>query len=281
MFERISNGFAMARSSWRVIMSDKKLLWYPVVSGILFILVVASFVVPLAALRDKINLFDGNNRPTPLFYVIAFAFYFCTYFVVIFCNAALISCAMLRFNGERATLGDGFRAAMSRLPQIFAWALVSATVGVLLKLIENAHEKAGYWVAAILGTAWSIMTFFVVPILVVERVGPFEAVSRSISVMKKTWGESLAGNVGIGLFMFLLAIPIVILFVVAIVVMTKMFAVGIVLLVAAAILLILHMAVGAAMNTVFLTAVYQYATTDRIPDGFERETLAHAFTSKA
>lgn len=93
---------------------------------------------------------------------------------------------------------------MSRLPQIFAWALVSATVGVLLKLVENAHEKIGQFISAILGTAWTVVTFFVVPVLVVEKVGPFEAIKRSIALLKKTWGEALAGNFGLGLFMFLL-----------------------------------------------------------------------------
>jgi hypothetical protein len=284
MFERISNGFAMARSSWRVLMGDKKLLWFPVVSGILFIVVVASFFVPLAVLEQngKIHLLDGNNnRPTPLGYGVIFAFYVISYFVIIFCNAALVSCALLRFNGESPSLGDGFRAAMSRLPQIFAWAVVSASVGLLLKIIENAHEKAGAFIASILGTAWSIMTYFVVPILVVEKVGPFEAVSRSISVMKRTWGEALSGKIGMGLFLFLMAIPIILLFVVAIVVMGSSHALGIVLLITAGIALLWYMAVSAAMHTVFMTAVYQYATTDRVPDGFERHTLAHAFAAKA
>ena len=110
---------------------------------------------------------------------VSFAFYFSTYFVIIFCNSALISCAMMRFNGQEPSVGDGFRMAMSRLPQIFAWALVSATVGMLLKVIENAHEKVGYYISMLLGAAWSIMTFFVVPVLVVEKTGPFEAVGRS------------------------------------------------------------------------------------------------------
>ena len=119
--------------------------------------------------------------------------------VTIFCNSALLGCAFLRFNGENPTVGDGFRTAFARLPQIFAWALVSATVGLLLKLVEQAHEKVGQFVASLLGTAWSIMTYFVVPVLVVEKTGPMEAVSRSVALLKKTWGEALVGRMGIGL----------------------------------------------------------------------------------
>src|SRR5207253_3467323 len=135
-------------------------------------LVVASFAVPMVALDvwNKPNQGPRFNGIPVWTFAVAFLFYFCTYFVTVFCNAALVSCAFLRFNGESPTVGDGFRAAMARLPQIFAWALVSATVGVLLKVVENAHEKVGAIIADLLGLAWSIMTFFVVPILVVEKV---------------------------------------------------------------------------------------------------------------
>jgi Family of unknown function (DUF6159) len=141
MFERISNGWSMARSIWHVLMSDKKLLLFPMVSGILSLLVLASFAVPLLALRQYNEVFDARGRPQMWVYPIIFAFYFCSYFVVIFCNAALVSCALLRFNGQESTLGDGFRAAMARFPQLLAWALVSATVGFILKMIENINEK--------------------------------------------------------------------------------------------------------------------------------------------
>jgi hypothetical protein len=280
MFERISRGFSMAKSSWRVIMGDKKLLLFPVVSGILLLLVIATFFIPLAVLHEKGKVIQANGKPEVWVYAFMFCFYVVSYFVIIFCNAALTSCALMRFNGESPTLGDGFRAASARLPQIFAWAVVSATVGILLKMIENAHEKAGYWVAAILGTAWSIMTYFVVPILVVEKVGPFKAVSRSISVMKKTWGESLTGNVGIGLFMFvlflLIFIPIgLVIFLAAQAGAGNAIIIG--LIVVAVIAYLWFMALSAAMHTVFLSAVYQFATSDRVPDGFERETMLTAF----
>ena len=89
-----------------------------------------------------LNVNNGANQPVWT-YLVAFAYYFCNYFVIVFFNAALISCALLQFHGETPTLGDGLRAAWSRLPQILAWALVSATVGMLLKAVENVHEKAG------------------------------------------------------------------------------------------------------------------------------------------
>ncbi len=277
MFDRISNGWSMARSSWHVLMNDKKLLLFPIVSGILSLLVLASFAIPMGVLHTQGKLLDAQGNLQAWVYPIIFAFYFCSYFCVIFCNAALVSCALLRFNGQESTLGDGFRAAMSRFPQILGWALVSATVGLLLKAIEQANEKVGYWVSTLLGAAWTIMTYFVVPILVVEKLGPFEAISRSTSLLKKTWGEAIGGRIGLGIFLFLLAIPIILFMVVGFVVLSKSLTIGIIMLVAGGIALLLYTAVSAALSTILLTAVYQYAAHNRIPDGFEPETISRAF----
>jgi hypothetical protein len=283
MFDRISNGFALARSSWVVLMKDKHLLVFPVVSGILFVVVVASFVVPLATLVDwnKVQQQANNNRVPPWAYAVAFAFYFCTYFVTIFCNSALLGCAFLRFNGENPTVGDGFRTALARLPQIFAWALVSATVGVLLKVVENANERVGQFIAGLLGTVWSVMTFFVVPVLVVEKVGPVEAVSRSVALLKRTWGEALVGRMGIGFVLFLLALPILLVFLAGgYLLAAGMVPVGVAMLVAGGVLLLIYLAVSSALHTILLAALYQYAADNRVPQGFEREMFAGAFTPK-
>ncbi len=282
MFQRISNGFALAGSTWRVLTRDKHLLVFPMVSGFLFLMVVATFLVPLATLVDW-NQFEqqmqkNNNRPPVWAYGVMFAYYFCTYFVIVFCNAALVSCALLRFNGENPRVADGFRMALARLPQIFAWALVSATVGVLLQAIEAAHEKLGEFVAGLLGTAWSVMTFFVVPVLVVEKVGPVSAVGRSIGLLRKTWGEALVGNMGLNFILFLLAIPCVLLLIVGgVLVAQGMQVAGIALLVGAGIGFLMYMAVSSALHTIFLAALYQYAADGRVPAGFDRNVMASAF----
>jgi hypothetical protein len=285
MFDRISNGMALARSSWGVLVKDKHLIVFPIVSGILFVLVLASFIIPMATLVDW-AAFDkhmqaNNNQPPIWVYPVSFAFYFCSYFVIIFCNSALISCAMMRFNGEEPSVGDGFRMAMARLPQIFAWALVSATVGIVLKAIENANEKIGYYVAMILGTAWSVMTYFVVPVLVVEKTGPFEAVSRSINLLKRTWGEALVGKLGLGFFMFLLFLPILAIFIVGILALANGQApLGAALLVMGVLGILIHSAIASALNTILLAALYQYAAEDRVPDEFDRDTFEGAFQPK-
>ena len=205
MFDRISNGWTLAKQSWRVLMLDKELLLFPLISGISCLMVLASFAVPLYSTRYFQTVMDDGGQVTqdPVAWIILFAFYFANYFVIVFFNTALIACAIIRFRGGDPTVMDGLRAASSRLPQILAWALVSATVGIILRGIESYSEKAGAFAAALLGGAWSIATYFVVPVLVVEKVDPLNAVKRSFAVLRKTWGESLSANFGIGIITFL------------------------------------------------------------------------------
>src|SRR5579859_817357 len=182
MFDKLSNSFALAKASWNVLLSDKKLLVFPIVSGLCCVLVMATFAAPFLFKPQLLDFLGDNEGINPPIWVypVAFAYYFCNYFVVVFCNSALITCALIRFNGGEPTLADGFRAAWSRLPQIAAWAVVAATVGLILKAIENSNDKVGRFISGLLGVAWSVLTFFVVPVLVVEKVGPIQAVKRSV-----------------------------------------------------------------------------------------------------
>jgi hypothetical protein len=280
MFDRISRSFALAKSSWQVLREDKKLIVFPIVSGIACLFVLLSFAIPMAVLFAQNNIQLDDGKPPWWTYVVAFAYYFCSYFVIIFCNAALVSCAIMKFNGEQPTLKDGFQAASARLPQIFAWALVSATVGVLLKLIENVHEKVGQIVSAILGTAWSVITYFVVPILVVEKMGPFQAIKRSIAILKKTWGEALMGNVGLGLFMLLLSLPGVLVLFLGGWLFSQSVALGATVSILGLIYLLACSAISSALGTIFLGALYQYAAFEKVPAGFDAADMRAAFRAK-
>jgi hypothetical protein len=282
MFERISNSFALARSSWHVLRTDKKLVLFPLISGLAALLVLASFAIPIGVLAAKGHIQLDDGKPPVWVYPVAFAYYFCSYFVIIFCNSALVSCAVMRFNGQEPTLGDGFRAAGARLPQIFAWALVSATVGLLLKLIENVHEKVGEFVSAILGTAWTVITYFVVPVLVVEKLGPFAAIRRSLALLRKAWGEALVGGIGLGLFKLLLALPGILLFFggIALLVADAPLALGLGLIGVGLVYLLGFLAVAAALDTIFLSALYQYAAFEQVPGGFDAACLEGAFKHK-
>jgi hypothetical protein len=281
MFERLSNGWQLAKESWGVLQQDKELIVFPILSGISCLLVVASFLVPLWAADAFAN---AGNAPEefqePIAWLLMFLFYFVNYFVVTFFNSALIACAVIRFRGGDPTVAHGIKASMNRLPQIAGWALVSATVGVILKAIESRSERVGQIVAGLMGTAWSIATFVVVPVLVVEGTGPIEAVKRSVSILKRTWGESLAANFGIGLITFLATLPAIGLIIGGVALLTTSQILGGILIALGIVALIVVSLISATLDSVVLAAIYLYAADEEIPSGFDSRLLKNAFASR-
>ena len=269
MFQRFSRGWQLAKESFAVLRGDKRLLLFPVMSAIAAIVVSVSFLVPLAlsgALGEA-----TNGQATPLTYLILFLFYYANYFVIVFFNSALVGAANICLSGGHATLSDGLGMARSRLGRIAAWALVAATVGLLLRMIENRAEKLGRIVAMLLGTAWTLITYFIIPVIVFEDEGMFESVKRSTRLLKQTWGEELGAGIGFGLLWFLLAIPgLALTLVVAMVQPLLGFALGV-------IYFLLLAATAAAVKSIFTVALYRYASQGQVPSGFTPELVQNAF----
>lgn len=290
MFDRIGSGWELLKQSWSVLRQDKELVIFPILSGIACIAVLATFALPLMVQPDLFGQIFGDNkdpRQMPieqqlLLYGLLFVYYFVNYFVIVFFNTALVSCAIIRFRGENPTVGDGLRMACARLPQILAWAALAATVGVLLKALEDRLSFLGKFVVGLLGMAWTIVTYFVVPILAVEKLGPFAAVKRSVTLLKRTWGEALVGGFSLGLINLLLCLPGFIVIVAGLAAAAA--AQSIVLAVAAvAIGLLWIIAVGIVTSTlqqVFLAGVYIYAAEGVVPNGFAEDSLRSAFRRK-
>lgn len=282
MFARIAAGWELSKQSFGVLRHDKELVLFPLMSGAACLMVLASFAVPLYN-TPWFHQFFGEHRQTPqnpLFYAVLFAFYAVNYFVIVFFNAALVSCAIKRMAGENPTIGYGLQQASARLPQIIAWALVSATVGVILKAIESKSDKIGQFIVSLVGAGWAIATYFVVPVLVVEKVGPWEALKRSTSLMKRTWGETLVGKMGIGLFVLAAMIPGFVLMVVGCAAVAANAVVGGVIIALAIVWILAVSLVSAAVQSILLTALYLYASQGQAPPQFDPTLLQNAFGSK-
>lgn len=278
---RIRNGWELAKQSWRVLMLDKELLVFPLLSGFASFLVLASFLggawaSGLAGRDDAV----ADIRS----WVLVFAYYFVNFFVIVFFNSALVACAMIRFRGGDPTVLDGLRAAGGRLSQIVAWALLAASVGVLLRMVEERVGFIGKIVIALLGAAWTIATYFVVPVLVVEKLGPVDAFRRSAGILKKAWSESVVSNVGIGFVTFIVTLLIVVATSVAFVMLAvKLASLAVAIAGLGVVLLILVIAalVGSALNSIALSALYLYATEDRVPEAFAGSGIENAFAARA
>jgi hypothetical protein len=261
-----------------VLKAEKQLMLFPLISGICCLLVLASFALPLWAIGIP-NSAQLQQRPL-LYYGLLFLFYFLTYFIVIFFNSAVIACAILRMRGGEPTLSTGINAALARLPQIVGWALVAATVGLILRALENVTRKRGNWVgqivAGLFGMAWSVVTFLVVPILVVEKKGPFEALKESVALLKKTWGEQLVGGFSFGLVFMLLGLGGIVPLLLGVYIMHTAMLMGVLLIAVGAIYLIGLSVVQSTLQTIFQAAVYLYARDNRAPKGFDESNLSSA-----
>ncbi len=279
MFDRIRNGWTLAMQSLEVLKADKELLLFPFMSGIALMIVSASFLLPVFA-NDALQqtLESETAVQEPVLWAVLFLFYFVNYFIIMFFNAGMIGCAMIRFDGGNPTVADGFRTSMQCLPQIISWALISATVGVILRIIESRSETIGKIVVAIIGTAWNVTTYFVLPVLVVEKIGPLDAFKRSTDIIKHTWGEALTANIGIGALVFILMAAACLPAVFGIMAGTQTALVfGIAVTVISVILVSL---ISSALGTIITAALYEYAGNHRVPAQFEKQLLEQAFTHK-
>lgn len=286
MFGSFTRSWEFAKISYRLLGQNKRLILFPILSTLAALLILISFIVPLAATGQLAEWSqfldeDSTGSGSPIMYITAFLFYFCNYFVVVFCNTGLMACTLKMLNGESATVSYGITFAMKRLPQLVGWALISAVVGVLLKAIENSNKRFGSIIRALLGSAWTALTYFVVPVIVVEGAGPIKAFKRSTQTLQSAWGTALAGNFSMGLIGFLFTLPIILLFILFIFMGVLSSPLGllisIVLLIA---LIVIICAITGAADSIFKAVLYAYVSGKTIPEDIDTDSFEYAFRQK-
>jgi hypothetical protein len=247
------------------------------------LLVTASFAFPLFLTGFFNALIEGEGQSQVLSYLFGFGFYLAQYFVIIFANSALIGAAMIRLRGGDPTVGDGFRIAMKHLGSILGYALISATVGMILRLISEKLDFVGEVISSIFGLAWSLASYLVVPVLVLEDVGPIEAVKRSANLLKKTWGEQIVGNFGMGVIFTLLALMV---FLASVPVMVVAISIESVMLIIATVAffvltLVFLGLINSTLKGIYVAAVYRYAAEGEASGFFSEEMVRGAFRPKS
>ncbi|MDD1713526.1 MAG: DUF6159 family protein [Methanoregulaceae archaeon] len=275
MFESIGRSIELFRTSWGILMADKKLLAFPFLSGIVSLVVLVTFILPLILAEFVEAVVPFGEL---FFYASLFAFYLVSYFVVIFFNTALISCANARLQGRDMSVGEGISNAVRHFTPILEWALVSATVGIILQLVRERGGIIGQISSALAGGAWGLVTFFVVPVLVLEDKGVFDAVRESTTLIRKTWGESIIGSGSILLVFFIIGF-VGFLGVLATMLLGSFTIFGIALILFIALVIVLAV-VAAAMQGIFVTALYSYAKTGTVPSAFRPDLIQNAFVQK-
>ena len=280
MFEKIGNSWALIKASAAVLRADKELIVFPIVSAIGVLVVTISFAFPMLLAGFFDALLEGQSQAFG--FVVGFVFYVVQYTVIIFANSALVGAAMIRLRGGDPTVGDGFRIAMQHIGSILVYALISATAGMVLRWVSERGKTVGRIVSSIVGMAWNLATYLVIPVLVVEGVDPVTAIKRSASLLKQTWGEQIAGNFGIGAVFGLLTFGVIILGIPAIVLAVSTGSVTLIALTILAFVLVLVFMglVSSTLNGIYVAAVYRYAAEGEASGFFSEEMVREAFRLK-
>ena len=279
MMTKLHNSWELVKASAKVLQADKELIVFPLISGAALVVVSASFVLPLFLFGSGFTV--PEEGAGVLGYILLFLFYLVQYTVIFFFNSALVGAAMIRLEGGDPTVGDGLRIAISHLGSILGYAAIAATVGVILR---TARERAGFLgkiVVGLVGLAWNLATFLVVPVLVTRNIGPIQAIKESAAILKRTWGEQIVGNVGLGFVFGLLFVGLTI-----VAVPTLIFAMGTgegaVIGVAVAVFVLAYLAlalINATLSGIYSAALYRFAT-EGDAGRFDDDLMRRAFRPK-
>jgi hypothetical protein len=270
---RIRRSWELGKISWGVLRSDKTLAAFPVISAIVTLVVIAIFggLIGLTG----VNTEEGQESLEAIGYVFVAVGYIALAFVTTYFTAALVVGANNVLEGRPATLGESFAAANAKLHRLLPWALVQATVSMIISAIEDRLGPLGQIIAGLLGAAWAVVTFLTIPIIMLEDLGPWNALKRSGALLKQTWGENIVAQIGFGLLALVAALPGIA--IIAIGVATGSVAAAIAIGIVGAIWVAIVAVVISAMSGIYRTALYRFAVDGRAPGAFAGIDMTAAF----
>jgi uncharacterized protein DUF6159 len=286
---KFSRSWELVKQSFAILRSDKQLMLFPILSAAccFFVTLVIATGGTLVSLQSRAAALTAGERwvpsQAPFFYPGLFLLYVANYFVIVFFNVALVGVANSRLAGGTWTFRDGMELAWARKGTILQWALVAATVGMILKTLEERMGLLGRIVMRIIGVAWALACYFVVPVLAFEDLTPIQAIKRSSKLFKETWGEKVVGGFSFSLVFFLLSLPGIGLFVLAMVAAVDGHSAGIFLLGFAVMMVyfLLLSVVSSSVQGIFNAALYRYACFKQVPPAFSSELITQAWAPKA
>ena len=280
IFATIGNTWRITKISWRVLQLDRELIFFPIMGtiGAIVVGLIAAGVFGAAGTFDRLGS-TGEAEFNIVDLIITLAAYFGGLYMIIFFNAALVAAARERLEGGDPNVMSGIRAVAPMWLAILGWTLITGTVGLILRALQAVVESQDSPVARIVGTilisivgaVWAYITFFVIPVLVVERINPFSAVRRSAGMLRRSWGEQVTAQFSF-FFIYLIAIIIVAIPVVILAMIAPIAAI-----IAAVILGGLALASVAAMEGIFKAALYEWVSEGKGSEWFDRALLSNAY----
>jgi len=277
--ERFKRGWKLSKQSWAVVKSDKSLVAFPIIS------VFAAIITMIIFFGGGAAMAAATGSPWGALPLVIIGAYLLTV-VGVFTSVVLASCATEALEGRDTTVGQGISAARGRMKLIFAWAAVALFVGVLISIIQGLLEEvvgglASAIIGGIAGVVWAVATFFVIPVIALDGLGPKEAIKTSAHVVKERWGEGVVGSSAIGLItLFVAILPAFAIMFLGFVLLGSSAVGGGLLITIGVLVFVIALLFQTTIMAVFRVALYRYATEDQVLAGFDREALESAFVPK-
>jgi hypothetical protein len=277
----IRRSIELMKQSWAVLKHDRELIWLPVISALVAGIVAAIILIPVGLSQDW-DAVSGTGESASQqvgggVYLAIAGLTLALAFISIFFRAALVSGAHERMMGGDPTVRSAIAGALERLPKLFGWAVITTIVGSILRAMEQRAGLLGRIVVNMVGMAWAVTTFLVIPVIVIENSGAVDSTKRSVALFRHTWGENLSAQVGFGLIGFLAFIPIVILAAIGATIGTLL---GFVLIAVAVMAGIALITVLSALGAIFQTALYHYAVGTELAAELDATMLRDSFARK-
>lgn len=281
--------YLLAIEGLELLKKDKQVLLFPVLSGMASIAALVFFCVLYWLLGGDFAADTPQNAGSQfgsMSYGVLLLLYLTLAFITTFFQSGLTAVVDARINGRSMTFKEGMHTAKAHGEKIFLWSLLSATVGVILGFISERSKWLGKLVASLFGAAWGIITFFIVPALILEGGNVSGAIKSSAETFKKTWGETLLVNFSAGLFFGLVAFLVIvcsgIFMAISFVFLPAVIAVPLFFLFLTFLIMFLVgiCVLSSAINSIFRVVLYEYAKAGHLADTFAPELILGALKKK-
>ena len=278
---KFTNSWNLLKQSWAILKQDKEIIWFPVLSLTLNALICVLILVPLLRLHPAGT--QPNSSILILYAAAMFILYLLTSLVKAFFEAAIVSCAALRLNGHDPTFTDGLVKAKDRILKLVSWAFIDGSVRFFLVMLRGNQEKKKHYLLQYLGDlleiAWSMVTFLVIPVLMFENLNVIDSIKKSAALFKKTWGEVAIATFSIGIIIFVLTLLLLIPEFI-ILALYHSFPVVVLLIAVTLVYIIILSSIVESLQAVYKAALYLYAASGKIVEGFDPELITGAFRKK-
>lgn len=276
---RFQRSWELGKTSWSVLKKDRELMWLPAIGFLLsgLVILLAAGAVFLTEYDSETGFDDSEFGPVSI--IVILATYLIVGIITVFFNSALVAGARVRLHGGDPTVSSSLGVAMSRLHVIIPWAITTVTVGLILQMISERSGAVGRFLISLVGMAWRILTFLAIPVVVMEQTGPINTVKRCAELFKRTWGENLISQGGLGILGFVAILPAIA--IAGLLAVTGIVALAIVGIIAAIAWILVASVAIAALTAIYQAALYEYAVEGQVPEAFADSDLENSFSPRS